>query len=245
MSGSARPLVLLHPVGLDAAVFEPYEKRFADLRHVVPLDLPGHGRAPVLPGPVTLGAMADDVAGRIRALGGGPADVAGVSMGGMVAQYLAAAHPGLVSSLILCSTSGGFPPGARAGIAARGDAALAGGMRAVVDTTVERWFSPGGREAEPGRRAAATLLADDPAVWAACWTAISRLDTLDALRGVRVPALVVTGDADTSTTPAMARAIAGALPDARLEIVPGAWHLGAFEDVEAFAPLMERFLTAL
>jgi 3-oxoadipate enol-lactonase len=244
MSGTQRPLVLLHPVGLDATYWEPYAKRFAPLRHVVPLDLPGHGTSPVLEGPVTLGGMADRIAGAVADLGG-PADVAGVSMGGMVAQYLAAAHPRLVTSLILCSTSGGFPEAARPGVAARGDAALADGMSAVVGTTLERWFSPGGRDAEIGRRTADTLRAVDPAVWAACWQAISELDTLAALRTVDVPALVVTGDADTSTTPAMAEAIASALPHARLEIVPGAWHLGAFEEPEEFAPLMERFLTGL
>jgi 3-oxoadipate enol-lactonase len=165
-------------------------------------------------------------------------------MGGMVAQHLALADPGLVGALILCSTSGGFPAHARPAIAARGATAVADGMAAVVGSTLERWYSPAGRLTGLGRRTAATLLAGDPLSWAACWQAISRLDTLPALGGLDMPALVITGERDSSTTPEMSAALASALRHATLEIVPEAWHLGAFEHEDEFAQRFRTFLAA-
>ncbi len=242
VSGAGPGLLLLHPAGLDLTYWDGYAARFAATHRVIAVDLRGHGRSDPIRGGIELAGFAQDVAAVLRREEVGPVEVIGVSLGGMVAQHLAVADPDLVSSLVLCSTGGALKDEVRPVVAERGTPALRDGMSAVLGPTIERWFSPAGRDAEIGRRCAATLLADDVESWAAVWQAISRLDTLGALPGVRVPALVVTGDQDTSMTPAMAREMAEALPDARLEIVEGAWHLGAFEDEEHFMALFARFL---
>jgi 3-oxoadipate enol-lactonase len=242
VTGSGPDLVLLHPVGLDSTYPAGHAARLAADHRVIAVDLRGHGRSDPVGAGLTLADLAADVAAVLRAEETSGAVVAGVSMGGMVAQYLALADPALVGALILCSTSGGFPDSARPGVAARGSTAVEEGMAAVVDPTLERWYSPPGRRSELGRRTAATLLADDPHGWAACWQAISRLDTLGALGSLDVPALVITGERDSSTTPAMSAALADALRHATLEIVPDAWHLGAFEHEEVFAERFRAFL---
>jgi 3-oxoadipate enol-lactonase len=242
VTGSGPDLVLLHPVGLDAGYWAGHAARLAVDHRVIAVDLRGHGRSDKAAAGTSLVDLAADVAAVLRAEETRAAVVAGVSMGGMVAQYLAIADPALVGALVLCSTSGGFPEQARPAVAARGEVAMAEGMTAVVDATLERWYSPAGRDSALGRRTAATLLADDPTSWAACWRAISALDTLGALGALDVPALVVTGERDSSTTPEMSVALADALRHATLELVPDAWHLGAFEQEEEFARRFRSFL---
>ncbi|MFC9897739.1 alpha/beta fold hydrolase [Nocardia sp. NPDC127579] len=242
-SGTGEPLLLLHPIGLDGSWWSTYIELFSERFRVIAVDLPGHGASSPVRGPITLDGMARDVAAVLEAEKAGPAHVVGVSMGGMVAQHLALRQPRKVASMILCATAGSFADDVRPLLRERGMAARAG-MAAVIEPTLERWFPPRARAAAVGQDCARTLAAADPGSWAACWAAIAELATLDRLGALDIPALVITGSADITTAPTAAEALARALPDARLVIVPGAWHMGVFEDpkrfVAAFADFLER-----
>jgi 3-oxoadipate enol-lactonase len=242
--GAGRPVLLLHPVGLDGAWWSTYVECLAERYHVIAVDMPGHGRSSSIHAPITLGEIARGVAAVLQAETDRPAHVIGVSMGGMVAQHLALQWPQGVASLVLCATTGTFADDLRPLLRERGTAAREG-MGAVVGATLERWFSPRGRTAPIGRRCAQTLAANDPASWAASWAAISELETLERLGDLRIPALVITGEADITTPPAASAALAAALPDARLEIVPDAWHMGVFEEPQSFLNAFTRFLDSL
>jgi 3-oxoadipate enol-lactonase len=178
---------------------------------------------------VQLAELADDAAALLRALGLAPAQVVGLSMGGMVAQYLAIRHPDLVRSLVLLGTACTLPDEARKQMVARGEIARQDGMCAVLGATLERWFTPAALTTELAKRCEKQLLENDVESWAACWRAISRLDTLPLLNRIKVPTLVMTGDRDLSTPPAAAKMIADNIPGAVLTIVEGAPHMGPFE----------------
>ncbi|MEV6322885.1 alpha/beta hydrolase [Nocardia sp. NPDC051787] len=240
-SGAGRPVVLLHPVGLDCLWWTSYISHLAEQYRVIAVDLPGHGRSSPIRNPMTLGDLASDVAAVLRAETDQPAHVVGVSMGGMVAQHLALQQSQHVASLILCATAGSFADAVRPKLRERGHAARRG-MDAVVQPTLERWFSPHGRSTSIGRSCAQTLAANDPASWEASWQAISELDTLERLGALDMPALVITGAADITTPPEASAALAHALPDARLSIIPDAWHLGVYEEPQPFLTAFTRFL---
>lgn len=242
--GAGQPVLLLHPVGLDSSWWSTHMTRLAERYRVIAVDLPGHGRSNPVRAPATLDYIARAVAVVLRTETDRPAHVIGVSMGGMVAQHLALQWPDGVASLILCATAGTFADELRPMLRERGRAAR-GGMDAVIGPTLERWFSPAGRTASIGRSCERTLAADDPASWEASWEAISNLETLELLGSLHIPALVLTGAADITTPPEASSALARMLPEARLAIIPDAWHLGVFEEPEPFLAAFTTFLGTL
>ncbi|MDB5592648.1 alpha/beta fold hydrolase [Enterovirga sp.] len=242
LDGSGPPLVLLHPIGLDLTCWDGVVPSLAARFTVLRLDLPGHGGSP-LPGPDhTLADYAQDVAECLRDVVPGPAAVLGLSFGGMIAQTLAIHHPGLVAALIPCGCPSEFPAAARAAIAERGAAAERGGMAAVLDATMERWFTPGFMNAPEAARVRQVLLADDPRGWAIGWRAISRLDTSGGLGAVTAPTCCIAGSADAAVPPDATRRIAGHIPQARFVELPGAPHMMHLEQPRAFSDAVLDFL---
>jgi len=166
----------------------------------------------------------------------------GLSLGGMVAQELALHHPADVCSLVLTNTLCTLPAQAREAMRARGEAAQQGGMAAVIEPTLERWFTRGFLGSPLVECCRERLLANDVGAWAATWNAIAEMDTLPRLGAIRVPTLVTTGDADVSTPISVAQVIAGHIAGATLRIMPGAPHMAPYERPELFNPLMLEFL---
>jgi 3-oxoadipate enol-lactonase len=128
---------------------------------------------------------------------------------------------------------------------ARGETAEQGGMAAVVQPTIERWFTRGFLDSAPVARCRQHLLAHDVGAWANTWRAIAELDTLPRLGEIRVPTLVMTGDADVSTPVAAAQLIANAIPGAVLKVMAGAPHMAPYEKPELFNPLVIEFLRSI
>lgn len=241
--GEGPLVVLLHPVGLDGSFWGPLPGALATARRVLSLDLAGHGASPAVTDRRPIEAYADDVAAAIRQADAGPAAVVGLSFGGMIAQVLTLRHPALVSALVPCGCGGDFPEAVRPILRERGLAAERGGMAAVVDPTIERWFNPGFRDAPAAERVRARLLADDVAGWSAGWHAIAGLSATPQLARVAVPTLVVAGEKDAATPPAVSEAtVAEAIPGARFTALPGAPHMMQIECAEAFTATVAGFL---
>ena len=233
-------LLLIHPIGLDADFWEPAAARLAGAHRLLAYDLPGHGDSEALPGAFAMEDLADHAAAVLRAASFGPAAVAGLSIGGMVAMHLALRHPDAVQALILADTLA-RGSGVMLG---RARAAREGGMEALVAPTLERWYPPAYLREHPdaAEAVARRLRSCDPEQHARAWEAIARHDAAAALAGLRVPALVVVGEQDVSTPPEVGAGIAADIPGARLEIVAGAGHLAPFQDPDAFAQLVAGFL---
>ncbi len=215
------------------AVVAALSGRYRCLRY----DTRGHGRSPAT-GPVTIESLADDLAGLLDALGIARAHVVGLSLGGMIAQALAARRPDRVDRLVLVATAAHLAPPEAWHERAR--LVRAQGMGAIVDAVLGRWFTPGvtPERVEPVRKA---FLATDPEGYAACCEAIAAMDLRGALGAIRAPTLVVAGADDPATPPVLAEAIRAGIPGAEKVVLPAA-HLIAVERPEALAAHLSAFL---
>jgi 3-oxoadipate enol-lactonase len=124
----------------------------------------------------------------------------------------------------------------------RGLAAERGGMVAVVEPTVERWFTPSFLADPAVNGVRERLLRNDPLNWSATWHAIATFDALTELGNIRTPTLVIAGERDAATPLAATAAIADAIPGARRVILPGAPHMMQIECRDAFNSAVGAFL---
>ena len=244
-AGDGSAIVLLHPVGLDRTFWGPLPDRLAARHRVLSVDLAGHGRSPAPTPDRGIAAYADDVAALLDALGIPSAGVVGLSFGGMIGQEFALRHPDRISALVVGACGPRVPPAARDAVRNRGVLPEGDGMAAIVDATIERWFTPPFRDSEPAGRVRERLLTDDPLGWAAGWHAISGFDALDRLGTIAVPALVIAGEHDAGTPVAATRAIADAIPGARFALMEGAPHMLQIEQADAYADLVTGFFGGL
>jgi 3-oxoadipate enol-lactonase len=240
--GTGRPLVLLHPIGVERSWWDEYVASWASSYDVLAIDMRGHGESSAVTSSITLADHAADVAAVLEKERVAGATLIGVSMGGMVAQRVAIQFPDRVGAMILCATAGGFPDEVRPRIRARGDTSRPGAMSEVIDETIARWFEADSPRRDLVVKCRARLAADDWFSWSANWEAISQLDNLAELRDVPQPALVVAGDADLSIPPAVSQRISDALPAGEFVTIPDAAHFGAFDMREVFAPVFDAFL---
>jgi len=242
VSGAGPDLVLLHPAGLDHIFMESLAQRLSADHRVLSVDLRGHGRSPDAPPGTTLGDLADDVHETVSHHCPDGAAILGISLGGMVAQALALAHPRSVSALVLCGCTGTFDDALRPMLRERGLSAERDGMAAVVDATLDRWFTPAERHGALARATRERLLADRVENWSATWHAIAGHDALPRLGGVTMPTLVVAGELDQATPLAAAQRLADAIPGARWACLRGAPHMMQMEAGEALSNLAREFL---
>ncbi|GAA4081394.1 alpha/beta fold hydrolase [Nocardioides kongjuensis] len=235
-----RVVTALHTLSLDGSWYARLAEALGSSYRVVCPDFRGHGGSDEGPEPMTLARLAADVVDLWEHLGIDTSVVLGVSMGGMVAQAVAASAPDRVEALVLTATGGGFAEDAREGALQR----LAGvrsapDMGALVPVTLERWF---------GDAAAADDLDRARDALARTSTRI-HADALEAMLDVgrfgppepAVPTLVVGGDADVSAPPAAIDALAAKYPGSRRVSVPGP-HLFALTDPAVFAAEVRAFL---
>ncbi len=168
--------------------------------------------------------------------------VAGLSVGGMIALALAEAAPSRVAGLILCCTAH------RIGTAdlwnERIAAVRAGGMEAVAEGVLERWFSAKFRQENPQEMALwrNMLLRTPVEGYTQLSAAIRDADLTDAARGVRVPTLCIAGSEDGSTPPEVVRGMAELISGARFETIEGSGHIPCVQEPAALGKLMGGFL---
>lgn len=249
LEGSGPPVLLLHPVGLNLTFLAPLAETLRKRYRVMRMDLRGHGRSTLTsPGghlAEGLGDFADDVHDTLVQTAFAPCAVVGFSFGGMVAQTLALRHPADVSALVPCACPCTLTTELRAISAARGTDALAGGMQAVLEKTLERWFTPAFRRAGGDVATRAHLLALPPEGWAQGWHAIANINTLPRLPEIRVPTLCLAGEVDASSPPPAMALIAAAIPGATMKVLSGAPHMLFMEQPEAVAAEVLAFLGSL
>lgn len=228
-------MVLLHPFPVDHRFWDPVRACLEAAGHQVTApDLPGFGERPAEPG-WTMNDEADRLAAQLPE----GATVVGLSMGGYLALALARRHPQAVGALVLADTRAeGEPP---EGLEARRAAAaglMSAGTAEFVEAFVPRAMWPG---AAPAAVERLTQLASAQAAQAmadATLAIAGRDDQVDLLPSIAVPALVVVGEHDAITPPALSTAMAAAIPHARLAVVGDAGHMTALEHPEEFADLV-------
>jgi pimeloyl-ACP methyl ester carboxylesterase len=219
-------LVLLAPIGLDAACWDAVELPEVPIRRHV---FPGFGSRSRAPEQPTMQSLADEV----LALYEGTLDVVGVSMGGMVAQHVALGAPGRVRSLLVACTGASVDP---AVMAARALQAEERGMAGVLEETLARWFTPAALSTpgHPGvTYARETLLELDPGCFADGWRAIATHDAGARLSELSLPTTCVAGRGDPVGTVERVRALSDAIDGSRLVVIDGP-HMIQLEEPAAF-----------
>ena len=244
-AGRGPAAVLVHAIGCDLAM---WDELAADLAagglRVVRVDVRGHGASPVPKRPYSLMELAQDVAAVLDRCDIEKAHWVGLSMGGMIGQAFAIAHPGRLARLVLANTTSSYGADGRKMWEARAQAVEDGGMAAITELAMTRYFSDEFRRERPDvvERIRGRFLATDPRGYIGCCDAIRDLDFSGRLAGIRARTLVIAGEKDAGTPPAMSEAIVEAVPGAELAVIPGAAHLSAVEKPREFNALVRRFL---
>lgn len=238
-------VTLTHPLGATLALWDDHAPALAKQYRVLRYDVRGHGGSEIPPGPYTLGQMAGDLEELLRSLGITGTHFVGVSMGGLIGMTAALSHPRLIQSLVLCDTTACYGPGLRPMWEDRIRVAETEGMTAaLVDRTMGIWFTAPfrTREKDTVNRIAAMLERSDPRGYAAAIRAIGFVDLTERIAAIRCPTLVVVGEQDAGTPPAMARVIHERIRDAQLLVLSGAAHCAVVEASNRFLPVLMSFL---
>ena len=241
--GTGQPLVLLH--GAFSAIgtsFEHVLPGLAKTRQVVGLELQGHGHTADIDRPLTLEALADDVAAAIDQLGLGSADIFGYSTGAAIALHLVLRHPDAVRKLVLASVTfnmAGVHPGLMEGLGEMTPEMMHGSP----------WYDEYLR------------IAPHPEDFAQLFAKKTEMDrqikdlSAEDIRGIKAPALLIIGDSDLvrpEHAVEMFRLLGGGvfgdtpegLPDSQLAILPGTSHVTLVNRADLLVPMITSFLDA-
>ena len=238
-------LVFAHSLACDRSMWEPQVQAFSRSCNLLRYDLRGHGLSSAPPGEYTLETHADDLKGLLDALRIQRCHFVGLSLGGMIGQMAALRMPMRFASLTLADTTSRYPADARV-IWDQRIAAVRGatGMNAVVASTLERWFTADFRVRRPDVVARIGQLIRNTPINGYIGSAqgIAKLNLTARLESIHCPVLVIVGEEDRGTPPAMAEEIVRAIPGARLERIPEAAHLSNVERPFAFNLALRSFL---
>jgi len=238
------PVLVLGPsLGTTTELWSPQMSALAEGFRVVRYDHRGHGRSPVPPGPYAIADLGRDVLALLDHLEVPRAYLGGVSLGGMVAMWVAAHAPERVDRLALMCTAARLGPAEM--WTQRAASVRAEGIAAIADAVLARWVPPEFGQRNPEIMAdLRDMLTGTPAEgYAACCTAIETMDLEPDLRRITASTLVIAGLSDEATPPSHAQRIAELIPGARLVLVAGAAHLANVSRPDLIAELLIDFLS--
>ena len=243
--GEGPPLLLIHGLGYGRWGWGPAVALLAERCRVVLFDNRGIGASDAPPGPYSVAELAGDAFAVLDAAGIERASVVGTSLGGMVAQQLAADRPERVGRLVLaCTTPGGerafpFPRGTQRLLEQAQQLEPLVALRRFVENAL----APGAPEALVEEIVALRVAnPPDPVGWAAQAAAAAAFDGFDRLGEIAAPTLVLHGTADEVVDVRNAGLLAERIPDARAELVEGAGHLFFWEQPSAFVRHVMEFV---
>lgn len=242
------PLALLHGLGSSADDWLMQLPAFAPYYRCIAIDLRGHGLSGKPPGPYSVPLFAEDVAGLLVAIDSGPLHVLGLSLGGMVAQQLAIAHPGMVRSLVLLNTLPGLWPPTREIVQLGARRLAVPWRRRTMSQQAARVVAdlfPSPEHVVLRRQAESRLAANDPAAYQRATQAVLRFRPGAALGRISCPVLIVAGEADRVVPAVYQARLRRALPRARFVSIPGGGHACNVEQPETVNAAVLEFLRAV
>jgi 3-oxoadipate enol-lactonase len=210
---------------------------------VVAYDQLGHGASPVPDGPYSIARLGEAALALLDHLGLGRVSFAGVSIGGMVGQWLAANAPERIDRLVLICTSAHLGPPDPWEERAR-TVREAGTVEVIADAVSARWLTPPWAAAHPEARDAlrAMLAAQPPEGYAACCDALAGLDERAGAAAIKAPTLVIGGAQDASIPPEHQERLAASIAGARLEILDPGAHVVSVERADVVTDLIADHL---
>jgi 3-oxoadipate enol-lactonase len=239
------PLVTLsHSLATDLSMWDLQVAALKSKYRVLRYDTRGHGGTDAPEGPYTLEQLGEDAAELLRALGIPKTHFMGISMGGMIGQILALKHPHMLQSLVLCDTSSRIPEEALPVWDERIGLAQNQGLDALVESTMERWFTAPFREkpAPMLERVRDMIRATPLKGYIGCSRAIMKLNLTERLGEIHLPTLIIVGEDDPGTPVAASQAIHQRIKGSELVILKSAAHLSNIEQEAAFNAAVLEFL---
>jgi 3-oxoadipate enol-lactonase len=236
-------LMLSNSLGTTLHMWDAQVAPFTQHFRLVRYDRRGHGRSGVPKGPYTMERLGRDVLAVLDGLGVKKVNWCGLSMGGMVGQWLGANAPERVERLILTNTSSFFPD--KNGWNERLKLVEEKGIAAFAAPNMARWFTKGFLEREPQKVAGiqAMFAATPLEGYLACGAAVRDMDQRDLLPRIKAPTLVIAGKHDGATPPEANEYISKHIPGAEFALVDAA-HLSNIEQSEAYTKAVLAFLLA-
>ena len=242
-AGSGPDLLLVHSLLTELTVFDRVLPQLAAAQRVTRINLPGFGRSD----PVALTTVADHADHVARAaqaleLPVGT-DVFGNGFGAFVVAEAAIRHGARFGRVILADVVPAFPEAARTPFRAMAEKVRAGGMPAVLEAAIGRMFPPdfAARPPEVVAERKAALAAVSPDCFARACLALAELDLAPRLGGIRNRTLVLCGALDQTTPPALAQALAAAIPGATYREIPDSGHCPMLEQPDRLVALVREF----
>jgi pimeloyl-ACP methyl ester carboxylesterase len=244
VEGRGRHVTLIHGVGSHLEAWDGVVAALRDEFTLLRYDLRGHAKSGKPPGPYTLDDYVADLAALLDAQSVERTTLVGFSFGGMIAPAFTVRHPERVRALGIVSAVAGRTPEQRAAVIKRADELARGGATMTVGAAIERWFTPEFRAQNPEiiERQIQRVLGNDPAGYAAAYRVFAESDGIDDLHKIHCPTLVMTGEHDTGSTPAMAQAIHERIADSRLVILPRYRHSLLIEATAEVVSELRAFL---
>ncbi|MTI43500.1 3-oxoadipate enol-lactonase/3-oxoadipate enol-lactonase/4-carboxymuconolactone decarboxylase [Roseibium hamelinense] len=234
-------LVFLNSLGTDFRIWDHVVPAFEDRFRIVRADKRGHGLSQCVPGGYGLSDLVGDVEALCDALGVDQVIAVGLSVGGLIAQGFAARSPDRVPALILCDTA------SRIGDAATWTSRMSmieqDGLGAIADAVLERWFPPSFKAAHPAAYSGwhAMLTRTPTEGYLATCAILKDTDHTAETKALKMPALCLCGSADGATPPALVKATADMMPNARFVEIPEAGHVPCIDQPDAVIRAMKSF----
>ena len=243
--GRGPALVMLHCLGVDHRFWDDAAAALEKSHTVLRYDFPGHHEAPVPAQRFSIEDLSAQLRDVLDREGVRSASVAGISLGGLVAQHFAATYPERTERVVLCDTTPRYTDAMRGAWHERAATARTRGVGVMTDALLNIWFTP------------TFVAADPPAVryvrdcfarvsgegYARACEALATADMRALLPRIAAPTLVVCGDEDVPDFLVAARELESTLPNARLEWLAPARHAAPLEQGEPFLRAAQAFLT--
>ena len=246
LHGSGPTVALVHGFGLNHAMWQRQLPALTPHFSVLTYDLIGHGESAPPAGTPDLAMFSGQLLGLMDRFGIERAAVVGFSLGGMIARRFALDHPDRLSALAILHSPHDRSPAERDAVRERVRQTQEHGPSASVDSALERWFTPAFRKQEPELidQIRKRITRNDPKVYSRIYRVLAEGDSeiVQGLERIGCPTLVMTGEDDPGNTPAMARAMAGLIPGARLVVLPGLRHMALAESPPAVNEPLCAFL---
>ncbi len=233
-------LMFCNSLGTDLHMWDAQAKELSDSFRVLRYDRRGHGASGAPPAPYTLADLGGDAVALLDALSIEVTNYCGLSIGGLVAQWVALNHPERITRVVVCATASKIGTGQ--GWQTRMADVRANGLQPLRDATTERWFGDRFRADHAGQVDAVLdqFVATSVEGYAGCCAALADADLRTAITQNTVPLLAVSGDDDPVCPPSDLEAVASAGSGTHVSL-PGR-HLLNIESAAALNDVLRRFL---
>ncbi|MEM6308409.1 MAG: 3-oxoadipate enol-lactonase [Pseudomonadota bacterium] len=235
------PLVFANSLGTDMRLWDPILPLLPDGLRILRFDKRGHGLSECPKSPFTMGQLVSDAEGLMDQFGFQDALFVGLSIGGLIAQGLAAKRHDLIRAMVLSNT------GAKIGTREIWDARIKGvengGIESLADAVMERWFSKAFLTTTNLTLWRNMLVQQTDKGYAGCSAAISGTDFYSSTSALRLPTLGIAGAEDGATPPDLVRETANLIPGSKFELIRKAGHLPCVEQPAEYAEILNTFIT--